>query len=187
MSPSQIIEDTKTKLQNAVNRFNEEVKKLRTGRAHSSMLDGVMVEVYGTSMPLNQTANVTAPEAQLLQITPFDPSNIQKINDAIRKNESLGLNPVDDGRVIRLQIPPLTTERRQQIVKQLNEKTEECFIATRNVRHDALDKAKQAQKDKAISEDDYKRLEKQIDEEMNKTKIAVEGAAKTKEQEILTV
>lgn len=187
MSPNQIADDAKSKLQAAVARFSEEVKKLRTGRAHASMLDGIMVEVYGASMPLNQTANVTAPEAQLLQITPFDPSNIQKINDAIRKNEGLGLNPVDDGRVIRLQVPPLTTERRQQIVKLLSEKTEECFIGMRNIRHDALDKAKQAQKDKTMSEDDLKRLEKQVDELMAKTKVEIDAVAKAKEQEIMTV
>lgn len=187
MSPNQIADDVKLRLQQTLTRFQDELKKIRTGRAHASMLDGITVEAYGTPMPLNQVANVTAPEAQLLQITPFDPNNIQNIADAIRKNESLGLNPVDDGRVIRLQIPPLTTERRQQIVKQLNEKTEETHIAMRNVRHDALDKAKQAQKDKAMSEDDYKRLEKQVDDLMAKTKADVEAAAKAKEQEIMTV
>lgn len=146
-----------------------------------------MVVAYGTPMPLNQVSNVTAPEAQLLQITPFDPSNIQAISEAIRNDQNLGLNPSDDGRVVRVPIPPLTTERRQAIVKQLSEKVEETHIACRNVRHDVLDTAKKAKADKTISEDDYNRIEKQVDELMAKTKAELEAAAKTKEQEIMTV
>lgn len=187
MSPTQVIDDAKAKLNTAQAHFDSEMKKLRTGRAHSSILDGVMVVAYGTPMPMNQVANVTAPEAQLLQITPFDPSNIQAINEAIRNDQSLGLNPSDDGRVVRVPIPALTTERRQQIVKQLNEKVEEAMITTRNIRHDTLDTLKSAKNDKDISEDDYTRLEKQLDEIMAKTKAEVEVAAKAKEQEIMTI
>jgi ribosome recycling factor len=187
MSPNQVIDDVKTKLSAAQAHFSDELKKLRTGRAHSSIVDGVMVVAYGTPMPLNQVANVTAPEAQLLQITPFDPSNIQAINEAIRNDQSLGLNPSDDGRIVRVPIPALTTERRQQIVKQLNEKVEETLISTRNVRHEALDVLKSAKNDKDISEDDYKRLEKQVDDLMAKVKADIEAAAKTKEQEIMTI
>ncbi len=187
MNSQQIIDDARQRLQAAVDRYQDELKKLRTGRAHPSMLDGMMAMAYGSPMPLNQLASVTAPEAQLIQITPFDPSNLQAIADAIRKNESLGLNPVDDGRVIRLNLPPLTTERRAQVVKQIGEKAEECFIATRQVRHDALDKAKAAEKSKEMSEDDLKRVEKQIDELMAKTKAEVESLSKTKEQEIMTI
>lgn len=187
MSPNQILEETKAKLAHAVSHFNDEIKKLRTGRAHPSMLEGVIVMAYGSPMPLNQVANVTAPEAQLLQITPFDPSNIQKISEAIRNDQNLGMNPADDGRVVRIPIPSLTTERRQQIVKQLNEKAEETHIACRNVRHDVLDIAKQSKTKKDISEDEYSRLEKQIDELMTKTRQEVEQAVKIKEQEIMTV
>ena len=187
MSPNQVINDAKTKLAAAQAHFENEMKKLRTGRAHSSILDGLMVVAYGTPMPINQLANVTAPEAQLLQITPFDPSNIQAINEAIRNDQSLGLNPSDDGRVVRVPIPALTTERRQQIVKQLNEKLEDALIATRNIRHDTLGTLKEAKNDKDISEDDYTRLEKQLDEHMAKTKAEIELAAKAKEQEIMTL
>jgi len=187
MNPNQVVDDVKNKLTGAFAHFQEELKKIRTGRAHPSQLDGVMVSVYGTTMPLNQTANITAPEAQLLQITPFDPGNIGAISDAIRNDQSLGLNPMDDGRVVRVPIPALTTERRQQIVKQLNEKVEETHIACRNIRHDALDSAKKAKNDKTISEDDYNRIEKQVDELMAKTKTDIETAAKNKEQEIMTV
>jgi ribosome recycling factor len=187
MNPNQIIEEVNTKLKNAVNHFTEELKKLRTGRAHPSMLDGVMVVAYGTPMPLNQVSTITVPESQLLQISPFDPNNLQAICDAIRNDQSLGLNPMDDGRLVRVPIPPLTTERRQAIVKQLNEKVEETHIANRNVRHDALDSAKKAKSDKQISEDDLTRIEKQVDELMAKTKNTIESLASAKEAEIMTV
>ncbi len=187
MNPNTLVEDAKSKLTAAVEHFNDEIKKLRTGRAHPSMLDGLMVVAYGTPMPLNQVSNVTAPEAQQLQIMPFDPANIQAISESIRNDQSLGLNPSDDGRVVRVPIPPLTTERRQQIVKQLSEKAEEAHIACRNIRHDVLDSAKKAKSSKDISEDDYARLEKQVEELMAKTKQDIEAAAKEKEQEIMTV
>lgn len=187
MSPNQVVEDVKSKLTGAVNYFQEELKKLRTGRAHPSMLDSVQVLAYGATMPLNQVSNITTPEPQLLQITPFDPGNLQAIAAAIRNDQSLGLNPIDDGRVVRVPIPPLTTERRQAIVKQMGEKVEEAHIACRNIRHDALDAAKRAKNEKTISEDDYSRLEKQVDELMAKTKTEIDTLSKSKEQEIMTV
>lgn len=187
MSPTQLVEDTKAKLGSSVSHLEEELKKLRTGRAHPSMLDGIMVHAYGVPMPLNQVGNVTAPEAQLIQITPFDPNNIAAISEAIRNDQGLGLNPADDGRVVRIPIPPLTTERRQQIVKQLNEKVEESFVAARNIRHEALDALKDAKNNKDISEDDFARLEKQIESLMAENKSTVENLAKQKEQDIMTV
>jgi ribosome recycling factor len=187
MNPNQIVDDAKKKFQAAFEHFQAEAKKVRTGRASAAMLDGVMVTAYGTQMPLNQVANVTAPEAQLIQITPFDPNNIQAIASAIRDNPTLGLNPSDDGRVVRVPIPPLNEERRREYVKVLGGKVEDCMIALRGVRRDAMDAVDQAKKDKAIGEDDAKRLEKQVDEAMNKTKADVEAAAKAKETEIMTV
>lgn len=187
MSPSQIISDAKSKLQAAVQHFNEDLKTVRTGRAHPSMLDSVMVSAYGAQMPLIQVGNVTAPEPQLLQITPFDPNNIQAIASAIRDNPQLGLNPSDDGRVVRVPIPALTEERRREFVKVLGGKVEDCMVRLRNVRHDALKAIDQAKKNKEIGEDEAKRLEKQIDEAMASTKSEVETAAKQKETEIMTV
>jgi ribosome recycling factor len=145
------------------------------------------VTAYGAPMPLNQVANVTAPEAQLLQITPFDPNNLQAIASAIRDNPTLGLNPSDDGRVVRVPIPALTEERRREYVKVLGGKVEDCQIALRGIRRDAIDTIDQAKKDKAIGEDDAKRLEKQVDEALNKVKADVDAAAKAKETEIMTV
>jgi ribosome recycling factor len=187
MQTNQIVNEAKTKLGGAVEHLQNELKRLRTGRASASMLDGVMVEAYGAQMPLNQTATITVPEGQLLQITPFDPNNLQAIVAAIRNNQSLGLNPTDDGRVVRVPIPPLTEERRRELAKQIGEKVEDCMISMRNVRHDALRAADNAKKDKQLSEDDVKRVEKQIDELMSRQKQAADQLAKAKETELMTV
>ncbi len=180
--------DTKTyeqRMHQALDHFETELKKIRTGRAHPSMLDSVVVDAYGQKMPLNQVGNVVVADAQLLQITPFDPNTLQAIVVAIRDNQSLGLNPSDDGRLVRVPIPPLSTERRQQMVKQLGEKVEDCRITLRNVRHDALKEAKAIKDSKDISEDDYKRIEKTLENAMNDVQAKLETAAKTKEQEIM--
>ena len=142
------------KMANALEHLHDELKKVRTGRAHPGMLDGVRVEAYGAEMPLNQVANITAPESQLLQITPFDPANIQKIAAAIRSDQSLGLNPSDDGRVVRVPVPALTEERRHMLVKQASEKAEDAKIALRAIRQDGLKEAKRMKDEKKMSEDD---------------------------------
>jgi len=187
MNPSNVISEAKKKFESVLVHFQDDLKKIRTGRAHASMLDSVMVEAYGTPMPLNQVANVSAPEAQLLQITPFDPTNIQAIANAIRNNPSLGLNPSDDGRVVRVPIPALTEERRRDIAKQLGGKVEDAMIAARNVRREAIDAIDGFKKDKEIGEDDAKRLTKQVDDEVAVLKSQVDAAAKVKETEIMTV
>lgn len=187
MNPTQAVDDAKKKLEAAVEHFREEIKKLRTGRAHPNMLDSVMIEAYGTQMPLNQLATVTAADAQLLQISPFDPGNLQAIAAAIRNNPSLGLNPADDGRVVRVPIPPLTEERRRDLTKVVAQKQEECMVAMRNIRHEVIDLIEKAKKDKQIGEDDANRLEKQVEDGMAKTRQEAEVAAKAKDQEIMTV
>lgn len=171
----------------AVAHFEVELKKVRTGRAHPSMLDSIQVEAYGQRTPLNQVANVTAPEAQLLTITPFDPSNIQVIAAGIRQDQALGLNPSDDGRVIRVPIPPLTEERRKLLVKQTSEKVEEARIALRNVRQDALKEAKRKKEAKEVSEDDMKDIEKSIDASVANANAQLDAAFKEKEKDILTL
>lgn len=182
-----VLSQVKSDVEKVQAHFEEELKKLRTGRAHPSMVEDIIAEAYGTPMPLKQLATITTPEAQLIQISPFDPSNIQAIAQAIRSNESLGFNPVDDGRLVRVQVPALTEERRLQIVKQLGEKQEEAFIGLRKSRHDALDVIDKAKKDKIIGEDDAKRQEKQVDDAINAAKASIESTAKNKEQEILKV
>ena len=171
----------------AMERFEDELKKIRTGRAHAGMLDSIKVEVYGSYMPLNQVANVTAPEASLLQITPFDPSNIQAISAAIRNDQSLGFNPSDDGRIVRVPVPPLTEERRRVLVKQAGEKVEDARIALRSVRQDALKDAKRMKDSKELSEDDVKRVEKEFDKMMQDAQAKLDATLKAKEKDILTI
>lgn len=174
-------EDRK-KMENAVQRFKDEMKKVRTGRAHPDMISGVKVEVYGQFMPLNQVANVTAADATLLLITPFDPSNIQAISSAIRADQSLGLNPADDGRVIRVPIPALTEERRKEIVKTASSKVEEAKVVLRNIREDARKAIKSAAE---LSEDVKKRAEKEIDDLTKEYSDKIEAEFKSKSEEIM--
>jgi ribosome recycling factor len=187
MQTDQITTKFKSKLEESLGHFQSELSKLRTGRAHASILDKIIVKAYGVTMPLKQVANVTAPEAQLIQVTPFDSGNLQAIASAIRDDQSLWLNPVDDGMVIRVQIPPLTTERRADIVKQVGQKVEDTMITMRNARHDAIKDAETAKKAKDITEDDYSYFEKNVDEIMSQYKSKIDVAAKSKEQEIMTV
>ena len=177
----------KEKAKLAIEHLESDLKKVRTGRAHPDMLDGVKVEAYGVMTPLNQVANITAPEPQLLQITPFDPSNLESIVEAIRKNEGLGLNPSDDGRIVRAAIPSLTEERRVQIAKQLGNNAEDCRIVLRNLRQDTMTHLKKQKSDSEISEDDFKRSEKEVQEELDKFNKEVEEKVKAKEEEIMKV
>lgn len=187
MNPNDIITQAQSKFQQAADHFQNDLKSLRTGRASATMLDGIMAEAYGSPMPLNQLATVTAPEAQLLQISPFDAANLQSIVTAIRNNQSLGMNPTDDGRVIRIPIPALTEERRKEIAKQIGQKQEDAMVRLRGARHDALDAVSKAKKDKDIGEDDAKRLEKQIEDALAKSRAGLEAAAAIKEREVLSL
>ena len=146
------------------------------------MLSGIKVEVYGQYMPLNQVANITAADASLLVITPFDPTNIQAIAAAIRADQTLGLNPADDGRVIRVPIPALTEERRKEIVKNASAKVEQAKVALRNVREDARKGLKTAEE---LSEDVKKRAEKEIDDLTKEFTDKIEAAFKAKSDEIM--
>lgn len=187
MDENQIISSTQAKLKQVVERFKDSLKTLRTGRANASMLDGVTVEAYGTPMPLKQVATITAPEAQLLQITPFDPNNLAAIVAAIRDDQSLGLNPSDDGRVVRVPVPPLTEERRRELAKQIGQKQEECMIQLRAIRHESINAIDKLKKDKQIGEDDAKRLTGRVEEVMGKVRGEAEAAGKAKEADILTL
>ena len=181
------INEAKTKLEDALTHFHDEAKKLRTGRASASMLDSVTPEVYGAPTPLNHVATVRVVDAQLIQVEPFDPNNLAAITSAIRDDQSLGLNPADDGKVIRLPIPAMTEERRREVVKQLGEKVEETNISMRNIRHDVLNTAKSQKNDGDIGEDEQNRIEKQMTELMDQYKAKLEEAKRVKEQEIMKV
>ena len=167
----------------ALERFKGEMQKVRTGRAHPDMLASIKVEAYGQFMPLNQVANVTVGDATLLLITPFDPANIANIESAIRADSTLGLNPSDDGRLIRVPVPPLTEERRKEIVKTASTKVEEAKVGFRNVREDARKEIKTAE----LPEDVAKRAEKEIDDLTKEFSDKVDAEFKAKEAEIMKI
>jgi ribosome recycling factor len=174
----------KTRMDKAVDDFRKAMAATRTGRASVHMLDNVTVDYYGSPMPLNQVAQVHAPEAQLITVQPFDASQLGAIEKAIRTGE-LGLNPMNDGKLIRVPVPPLTHERRQDMVKQLHKVLEEHRTAVRNIRRDGNDAIKKAAKDKKISQDEEKRsldeIQKLTDGEIQK----MEEMSKNKEKEVL--
>lgn len=164
--------------------LGEELKKVRTGRAHPDMLSGLMVMAYGQMTPLNQVASVTAPEPDQIVITPFDPANLQDIATAIRNESSLGFNPSDDGRNVRVPIPPLTEDRRREIVKNMGDKVESARVSLRSIREDARKAIKVLT---SVSDDEKKRLEKGIDDEMAKFNEKIDEIVKAKETEIMTI
>ena len=176
----------KSRMDKAVEDFRKEMTGTRTGRASVHMLDGVMVEAYGSQMPLNQLANVSAPEPQLITVQPWDVSQIGAIEKAIRGGD-LGLNPMNDGKLVRVPVPALTEERRKDMVKHLNRVLEEHRTAVRNIRRDGNDAIKKAMKDKKITEDEERgameNLQKLTDDEIKK----MEEMAKGKEKEVMSV
>ena len=173
----------KEQMEECIVHFKEELKKVRTGRAHPDMLSGVKVEAYGQWMPLNQVANVTVSGATMLLVTPYDPSTIPNISNAIRSDSSLGLNPSDDGRVVRVPIPPLTEERRKEIVKTASKFVEESKVKIRNIREDARKEIKSAE----LPEDAKKRAEKSVDDLTKEYNDKIDAEFKAKEKEILTI
>ena len=176
----------KTRMDKAVEDFRKAMAATRTGRASVHMLDSVSVDYYGSQMPLNQIAQVHAPEPQMITVQPFDTSQIGVIEKAIRSAE-LGLNPMNDGKMVRVPVPALTTERRQDMVKHLHRILEEHRTAVRNIRRDGNDAIKKAMKDKKITEDDEKRsleeIQKLTDNEIKK----MEEMSKAKEKEVLEI
>lgn len=171
-------------MEKAIERLKHELSRLRAGRANPAVLDQVKVDSYGTQMPLNQVATVTAPDARLLVVKPFDRNNIAAIERAIN-NSQLGLNPNNDGTVVRVPIPPLTEERRKDLVKQVHAAGEDAKVAIRQARRDANDLIKQAEKDKDISEDDRDRGLENIQDSTNGRVKEVDGIVKKKESEII--
>jgi ribosome recycling factor len=174
----------KTRMDKAVEDFRREMAATRTGRANVHMLDTVSVDYYGSQMPLNQIAQVHAPEPQMITVQPFDPSSLATIEKAIR-GADLGLNPMNDGKMIRVPVPPLTEERRKEMVKHLHKILEEHRTAIRNIRRDGNEAIRKTLKDKKITEDDEKRaleeIQKLTDDEIKK----MEDMSKAKEKEVL--
>jgi ribosome recycling factor len=176
----------KTRMDKAVEDFRRELTATRTGRATVHMLDTVKVPYYGSEVPINQIAQVHAPDPQLITVQPFDPGTLAEIEKAIRSAD-LGLNPMNDGKMIRIPVPPLTEERRKEMVKHLHKVLEEHRTAVRNIRRDGNEAIKKAFKDKKISEDDERRsleeIQKLTDDEIKK----MEEMSKAKEKEVLEI
>ena len=176
----------KSRMEKAVEDFRRELAATRTGRASVNMLDTIHVDCYGSSMPLNQVAQVHAADPQMITVQPFDPSIMTAIEKAIR-SAGLGLNPMNDGKIVRVPVPPLTGERRKELVKHLSKVLEEHRTAVRNIRRDGNEAIKKALKDKKITEDEERgsldQIQKLTDDEIKK----MEEMAKSKEKEIMQV
>ncbi|WP_199556155.1 ribosome recycling factor [Sandaracinobacteroides hominis] len=176
--------DLDRRMKGAVETLKNDLAGLRTGRANTSLLDPVQVEVYGANMPLNQVATVTAPEPRMLAVQVWDRSNVQPVEKAIR-SAGLGLNPISEGQTLRLPIPDLTEERRKELAKLGTQYGEKARIAIRNVRRDGNDVLKAAEKKGQISQDELKRLEGDVQKLTDKAIAEVDAAAQAKEKEIL--
>jgi ribosome recycling factor len=182
----EIINKRKNDFEKSMEFYKEELGKLRTGRASTSLVEGLMVDYYGTKSPIKQVASISTPEARTIMISPWDKDNLVNIEKAVRESQ-LNLNPINDGQVIRINIPALTEERRKELVKVLNQKTEDARIAVRKIREDLWDEIQDLEKSGKIGEDDKfagkDKLQKVVDEYNSK----IEGIRDKKEEEIMTV
>jgi ribosome recycling factor len=183
-SVKEIEAHARSRMEKAIGDLQHAVSAIRTGRASVGIFDGLKVDYYGTLTPLNQLANLHVPEPSLITIQPWDVSQIGAIEKAIRISD-LGLNPANDGKIIRVPIPPLTEERRKEIVKRLHHVTEDHRVALRNIRRDANEQAKKLLKDKVVSEDDERRGLDEIQKMTDSYIARVDAASKAKEKEIL--
>jgi ribosome recycling factor len=186
MEMKEIINDARKRMDNAVEDARKKLTSIRTGRASVSLLDNVTVEYYGTQMPLNQVATIQAPEATMITLQPFDPTQLGAIEKALRTSD-LGLNPSNDGKLIRVPVPPLTEDRRKQFVKMVHEIAEEHRTAIRNVRRDANDHLKKQLKDKLISEDNEKDGLDQVQKLTDQHIAKLNDVAAQKEKDVMTV
>ena len=170
-------------MKKAIEAFKRELAKVRTGRASPAMLDGVRVDYYGTPTPVNQVSTVTVVDARMLSVKPWEKAMVPVIDKAIRASD-LGLNPVADNDLVRVPIPPLTAERRRDLVKSIKKTSEEAKIAVRGSRRDAMDMLKDAEKDKAITEDEKKNGEKKVQDLTDRYVASIDELEKGKEKEI---
>lgn len=178
--------DTKTRMDKTLEALKADFGSLRAGRAHISLLDGIMVEAYGSSTPLSQVGTVSIPDARTLSISVWDRGLAKAVEKAIMESD-LGLNPASDGQLIRIPIPPLSEERRKELTKIAGKYTEQSKVAVRNIRRDALDEIKKLKKDNAISEDDEKRFETEIQKLTDEAIKKVDELLALKEKDILQV
>jgi ribosome recycling factor len=181
-----IIDDCKHEMEQTVAAFKKELARLRTSRASTALLEGIVVEYYGARTPLNQLASLTAPEARLLIIQPFDRTAISEIERAIFQSD-LGLTPLNDGKIIRIPIPELTEQRRKDLVKHVKKTAEEYRVSVRAHRHDALDMLKELHKEKELTDDDLKKSHERVEHLTKEHVEKVDKILKAKEEEIMAV
>ncbi len=186
MTAGDIIKNANEHMEKTISVLKHEMNSIRAGRANPQLLDNIKVDYYGTPTPVNQVGNVSAPEPRMLVISPWDPKMIPPIEKAIRVSE-LGINPVNDGKIIRLVIPELTEERRRDLMKTVSRYGEEAKVALRNIRRDANDRTKKLQKDGEITEDELKRYEEDIQKLTDGHTKMVDDVLREKEKEILRV
>lgn len=184
--PKNVIADMKSNMEKTLGVLKSEFQKIRTGRASTNILDSVKVDYYGNLSSISQVATLAVPEPRTITISPWEAKIIPAIEKAIM-NSNIGLTPSNDGKTIRLNLPPLTEERRKEIVKDLKKKAEEDKIALRNIRRDAIDKLKKLEKDKAVTEDELKKLEKDVQEVTKSFETKVDEAVAHKEKEVMEV
>jgi ribosome recycling factor len=181
-----LVKDTSARMERSIEAFRKELGKVRTGRASFSLLDGVKVDYYGTLTPLQQVGTLSVPESRLITVTPWDTKMIGPIEKAIQ-GSGLGLNPSSDGKTVRIPIPPLTEERRRELAKVVRKMGEDARVAVRNIRREAIEKLKDREKKKEISEDVVKRGQERIQKETDAHVKKIDEILKSKEQEILEV
>lgn len=182
----ELINELERKMQNAIEVLKKEFQKVRTGRANPAILDNVMVDYYGTPTPLNQVGNVSVPDPQMITISPWEKKMLGDIEKAIHKAD-LGLTPQNDGNIVRLPIPPLTEERRKELVKQIKKIGENAKIPIRNVRREGNDRLKKMEKDKEISQDEQKQYQDSVQKVTDKYVAEVDVLMADKEKELMEV
>ncbi len=182
----ELYRDTEKKMEKSLESLGRDLASIRTGRASLSILEGITVEYYDTPTPLNQVATLSVPESRLIVIQPWDTTVIKDIEKVIMRSD-LGLTPSNDGKVVRIPIPPLTEERRVQLVKVVKRHGEECKVAVRNIRRDAISEAKEFEKEKIVSEDDLHRAQDEIQKITDRFIDRVDEVVQKKENEILEV
>jgi ribosome recycling factor len=180
-----VYKETRERMEKAIEAMKKDLSRIRTGRASVSLLDGLRVQYYGSFVPLNQVASVAVPESRLITIQPWDIKAIGEIEKAVLKSE-LGLTPVNDGKIIRINIPPLTEERRRDLVKVIKKMAEESRVALRNIRREANESFKELKKDKAISEDDLFKGQEEVQKITNDYIVKIDRISEEKEKEILS-
>jgi ribosome recycling factor len=181
-----VLREAESKMKKSVESLRQHLITIRTGRASPALVEQMPVEAYGSPMPLNQLAGITTPDAKMILIQPYDASLVKAIEKAIQ-NSDLGINPSNDGRVIRLVLPPLTEERRRELTKQVRARVEESKVAVRNIRRDALDEVRKLEHDKQISENDQRRGQEKLQELTDKYIRELDHVGQAKETEVMEV